>query len=58
MKYKSLMIINASQYNEKQSLHYQIDRHKDMLDEHYELLNQTKRQLKDKCRVKITKKKK
>jgi hypothetical protein len=40
-------------YNEKQALHYQIDTYKDILDEHNEILNQAKRQLKDKSRVKF-----
>jgi hypothetical protein len=53
MKYTSLMITNSSIYNEKQALYYQIDTYKDMLDEYYELLNQAKRQLKDKCQVKF-----
>ncbi|CAF4990152.1 unnamed protein product, partial [Rotaria sp. Silwood1] len=49
-KYKSAMIANSSMYNEKQALYYQIDTYKDILDEHYEIFNQTKRQLKDKCK--------
>ncbi|CAF0971812.1 unnamed protein product [Rotaria sp. Silwood1] len=49
-KYKSLMINNSRMYNEKQALYYQIDTYKDILDEHYEIFNQTKRQLKDKCK--------
>ncbi|CAF0809428.1 unnamed protein product [Rotaria sordida] len=50
LKYKSLMIINSSMYNEKQALHYQVDTYKDILDEHYETFNQIKRQLKEKCK--------
>jgi hypothetical protein len=46
------MIANSSMYNEKQALRYQVDTFKDILDEHYETLNQAKRQLKEKCRVK------
>lgn len=49
-KYKTAMIANSSMYNEKQALRYQVDTFKDMLDEHYETLNQAKRQLKEKCR--------
>jgi hypothetical protein len=45
------MIANSSMYNEKQALRYQVDTFKDMLDEHYETLNQAKRQLKEKCKV-------
>ena len=50
-KYKSAMIANSSMYNEKQALRYQVDSFKDILDEHYETLNQAKRQLKEKCKV-------
>jgi len=46
------MIANSSMYNEKQALRYQVDTFKDVLDEHYETLNQAKRQLKEKSRVK------
>jgi hypothetical protein len=46
------MIANSSMYNEKQALRYQVDTFKDILDEHYETLNQAKRQLKEKSRVK------
>ncbi|CAF3944729.1 unnamed protein product, partial [Rotaria magnacalcarata] len=49
-KYKSAMIANSSMYNEKQALRYQVDTFKDILDEHYETLNQAKRQLKEKCK--------
>ena len=45
------MIANSSMYNEKQALRYQVDTFKDILDEHYETLNQAKRQLKEKSRV-------
>ena len=51
-KYKAAMITNSSMYNEKQALRYQVDTFKDILDEHYETLNQVKRQLKEKCKVK------
>lgn len=51
-KYKAAMIANSSMYNEKQALRYQVEAFKDMLDDHYETLNQAKRQLKDKSRVK------
>jgi chromosome segregation ATPase len=44
------MIANSSMYNEKQALRYQVDTFKDILDEHYETLNQAKRQLKEKSR--------
>jgi hypothetical protein len=43
------MINNSKMYNEKQALNYQIDLYKDTLDEHYETLNEIKRQLKAKC---------
>jgi hypothetical protein len=46
------MIANSSMYNEKQALRYQVDTFKDILDEHYETLNQAKRQLKEKSKVK------
>ncbi|CAF1138762.1 unnamed protein product [Adineta steineri] len=49
-KYKILMITNSSMYNEKQSLHYQIDNYKDLLEEYCETSNQAKRQLKEKSR--------
>ncbi|CAF3472560.1 unnamed protein product [Rotaria sp. Silwood1] len=49
-KYKSAMIANSSMYNEKQALRYQVDTFKDILDEHYETLNQAKRQLKEKSK--------
>lgn len=49
-KYKSLMIMNSSMFNEKQSLIYQIDAYKDQLDDHFETVHQIKRQLKDKIR--------
>lgn len=45
------MIANSSMYNEKQALRYQVDTFKDILDEHYETLNQAKRQLKEKSKV-------
>ena len=45
------MIANSSMYNEKQALRYQVETFKDILDEHYETLNQAKRQLKEKSRV-------
>jgi hypothetical protein len=45
------MIANSSMYNEKQALRYQVDTFKDILDEHYETLNQAKRQVKEKTRV-------
>ena len=45
------MITNSIIYNEKQTLHYQIDTYKDALDEHYETLHQVKRQYKEKCTV-------
>jgi hypothetical protein len=48
------MIANSSMYNEKQALRYQVDTFKDILDEHYETLNQAKRQLKEKSKVKKT----
>ena len=51
-KYKAAMIANSSMYNEKQALRYQVETFKDTLDDHYETLNQAKRQLKDKSRVK------
>jgi hypothetical protein len=47
------MITNSSIYNDKQSLNYQVDAYKDQLDESYETLNQSKRQLKEKCRVRF-----
>ncbi|CAF2653555.1 unnamed protein product [Rotaria sp. Silwood2] len=50
-KYKTSMIANSSMYNEKQALRYQVDTFKDILDEHYETLNQAKRQLKEKSKV-------
>ena len=40
-------------YNEKQALRYQVDTFKDILDEHYETLNQAKRQVKEKSKVTI-----
>ncbi|UJR24881.1 hypothetical protein I4U23_006249 [Adineta vaga] len=49
-KYKAAMIANSSMYNEKQALRYQVDTFKDILDEHYETLNQAKRQLKEKSK--------
>ncbi|CAF4457406.1 unnamed protein product, partial [Rotaria sp. Silwood2] len=49
-KYKTSMIANSSMYNEKQALRYQVDTFKDILDEHYETLNQAKRQLKEKSK--------
>ncbi|CAF1121998.1 unnamed protein product [Adineta steineri] len=49
-KYKILMITNSSMYNEKQSLHYQIDNYKDLLEDNCETSNQAKRQLKEKSR--------
>lgn len=49
-KYKAAMIANSSMYNEKQALRYQVETFKDTLDDHYETLNQAKRQLKDKSR--------
>lgn len=49
------MIANSSMFNEKQALRYQVETFKDMLDDHYETLNQSKRQLKDKTRVEILK---
>lgn len=49
-KYKAAMIANSSIYNEKQALRYQVDTFKDILDEHYETLNQAKRQYKEKSR--------
>jgi len=49
-KYKAAMIANSSMFNEKQALRYQVETFKDMLDDHYETLNQSKRQLKDKTR--------
>jgi DNA repair exonuclease SbcCD ATPase subunit len=49
-KYKAAMIANSSMYNEKQALRYQVDTFKDILDEHYETLNQAKRQVKEKTR--------
>jgi hypothetical protein len=45
------MIANSSMYNEKQALRYQVETFKDTLDEHYETLNQAKRQVKEKSRV-------
>lgn len=45
------MIANSSMYNEKQALLYQVDTFKDTLDEHYETLNQAKRQYKEKSKV-------
>jgi hypothetical protein len=50
-KYKAAMIANSSMYNEKQALRYHVDTFKDILDEHYETLNQAKRQLKEKSKV-------
>lgn len=47
------MIANSSIYNEKQALRYQVETFKDVLDEHYETLNQAKRQYKEKSRVNI-----
>ena len=47
------MIANSSMYNEKQALRYQVDTFKDILDEHYETLNQAKRQVKEKSKVTI-----
>ena len=52
-KYKSLMIMNSSMFNEKQSLNYQLDAYKDQLDEHFETFQQVKRQLREKSRVKL-----
>ncbi|CAF3823618.1 unnamed protein product [Adineta steineri] len=49
-KYKAAMIANSSMYNEKQALRYQVDTFKDILDDHYETLNQAKRQLKEKSK--------
>ncbi|CAF0904324.1 unnamed protein product [Adineta ricciae] len=49
-RYKSLMISNSGMYNEKQALYYQVDLHKDQLEELYETTNQLKRQYKEKCR--------
>ncbi|UJR23909.1 hypothetical protein I4U23_026881 [Adineta vaga] len=49
-RYKSLMISNSSIFNEKQALYYQVDLYKDQLEEYGEILNQSKRQLKEKCR--------
>ena len=45
------MIANSSMYNEKQALRYQVDTFKDILDEHFETLNQAKRQVKEKSKV-------
>lgn len=45
------MITNSSIYNEKHALSYELDTYKDILDEQYEILNHTKRQLKEKCKV-------
>lgn len=50
-KYKAAMIANSSMYNEKQALRYQVDTFKDILDEHFETLNQAKRQVKEKSKV-------
>ena len=50
-KFKAAMIANSSMYNEKQALRYQVDTFKDSLDEHFETLNQAKRQVKEKSKV-------
>lgn len=47
------MIANSSMYNEKQALRYQVDNFKDILEEHFETLNQSKRQLKEKIKVRF-----
>ena len=45
------MVINSSMFNEKQTLQYQVELYKDLLDEHYQTFQQIKRQLKEKSRV-------
>ena len=45
------MVINSSMFNEKQTLQYQVEFSKDLLDEHYQTFQQIKRQLKEKSRV-------
>ena len=47
------MMMNSRIYNEKRALYYQIETHKDTLDECYEILRQTKRKLKEKCQVRL-----